>query len=69
MVKASLEVSIGNILLSLTPKRLAVCTLRTDIATGNLVALHEQEIDTHLSSYEQIRQAGLALVRFAELLS
>jgi hypothetical protein len=27
------------------------------------------KIDTHLSSYEQIRQAGLALVRFAELLS
>ena len=56
-------------LLSLTPKRLAACPLRTDIATGNLVALREQEIDTSLSSYEQIRQAGFVLVRFAELLS
>jgi hypothetical protein len=69
MTRASLEVQCGNLLLSLTPHRLAVCPLRTDVASGNPIALRDQEVETHLSSYEQIRQAGLALVRFAELLS
>jgi hypothetical protein len=69
MTRATLEISFGNLLLSLTSKNLSVCYLRTDVASGELLALREGQLETPLSNYQQIKAAGLALVRFAELLS
>lgn len=69
MIKATLAVAVGNLLLDVTPKSLTVRTLRTDCATGELVAAGGPQLETCLTTYDQIRQAGLALVRFAELLS
>jgi hypothetical protein len=62
-IKATLNVTFGSLMLSLTPKSLSVCEVRTDVASGELVAHRDRQLE------KQIKAAGLALVRFAELLS
>jgi hypothetical protein len=69
MIKASLSVSCGNLLLEATRSNLRACGLKTDIASGDLIPVREHQVETQLRDVGQLRELGLALVRFAELLS
>jgi hypothetical protein len=69
MIKASLSVSCGNLLVEATRSRLTACGLVTDVASGDLKPVRDPLIETQLKDVGQLRELGLALVRFADLLS